>query len=62
MPEDRSYSHITLNPRGVPCLDGTRHRVIDLVADHVAHGDRAAHIGRAVSRPDAGPSPCRARV
>jgi uncharacterized protein (DUF433 family) len=44
MPEDRPYPHITLTPRGVPCLDGTRHRVLDLVADHVAHGDRAAHI------------------
>jgi uncharacterized protein (DUF433 family) len=44
MPEDTSSPHITLNPRGVLCLDGTRHRVIDLVADHVAHGYRAAQI------------------
>jgi uncharacterized protein (DUF433 family) len=44
MPEERPYPHITLSPRGVPCLDGTRHRVIDLVADHVAHGYSAAHI------------------
>jgi uncharacterized protein (DUF433 family) len=44
MPEDMPYPHITLNPRGVPCLDGTRHRVIDLVADHVAHGYSAAQI------------------
>ena len=44
MHEDTTYPHITLNPRGVPCLDGTRHRVIDLVADHVAHGYSAAHI------------------
>jgi uncharacterized protein (DUF433 family) len=44
MPEDMSYPHITLNARGVPCLDGTRHRVLDLVADHVAHGDRVAQI------------------
>lgn len=44
MPEDTTSPHITLNPRGVPCLDGTRHRVLDLVADHVAHGDRTAHI------------------
>jgi uncharacterized protein (DUF433 family) len=36
--------HLTLNPRGVPCLDGTRHRVIDLVADHVVQGYRAAHL------------------
>ena len=44
MPEDTPSPYITLNARGVPCLDGTRHRVIDLVADHVAYGDRAAHI------------------
>ncbi len=44
MPEDRPSPHITLNPHGVPCLDGTRHRVIDLVADHVAHGYSAAQI------------------
>jgi uncharacterized protein (DUF433 family) len=44
MPEDMSYPHITLNPCGVPCLDGTRHRVIDLVADHVVHGYSAAQI------------------
>jgi uncharacterized protein (DUF433 family) len=44
MPEAMPYPHITLNPRGVPCLDGTRHRVIDLVADHVAHGYSAAQI------------------
>jgi uncharacterized protein (DUF433 family) len=44
MRADTTDPHITLNPRGVPCLDGTRHRVIDLVADHVAHGYSAAHI------------------
>jgi uncharacterized protein (DUF433 family) len=44
MPEDIRYPHITLNLRGVPCLDGTRHRVIDLVADHVVHGCSAAQI------------------
>jgi hypothetical protein len=33
MPEDTSSPHITLNLRGVPCLDGTRHEVIDLVAE-----------------------------
>jgi hypothetical protein len=62
MPEDTSYPHITLNPRGVLCLDGTRHRGIDLVADHVVHGYSAAHISRAVSRPDASAHLCRARV
>ena len=62
MPEDTPDPHITLNPRGAPCLDGTRHRVLDLVADHVAHGDRVAqivepspdltpaHVGKIVSR------------
>jgi uncharacterized protein (DUF433 family) len=44
MPEDTPDPHITLNPRGAPCLVGTRHRVLDLVADHVAHGDRVAQI------------------
>jgi uncharacterized protein (DUF433 family) len=44
MPEDTPYPYITLNPRGVPCLDGTRHRILDLVADHVVHGYSAAHI------------------
>jgi uncharacterized protein (DUF433 family) len=44
MPDDTFYPHITLTPRGVPCLDGTRHRVFDLVADHVAHGDSATQI------------------
>ena len=33
MPEDTPDPHITLNPRGVQCLDGTRHRVLDLVAE-----------------------------
>jgi uncharacterized protein (DUF433 family) len=44
MPKDRPDPHSTLHPRGVPCLDGTCHWVLDLVADHVAHGDSAAHI------------------
>jgi uncharacterized protein (DUF433 family) len=44
MREDIIYPHITLNSRGVPCLDSTRHRVIDIVADHVAHGYSAAQI------------------
>jgi len=38
------YPHITMHPRGVPCIDGTRHRVIDIVADHVAHGYSVAQI------------------
>jgi uncharacterized protein (DUF433 family) len=39
-----TYPHLTVNPRGVLCIDGTRHRVIDIVADHVAHGYSAAQI------------------
>lgn len=38
------YPHITLNQQGRPCIDGTRHRVIDIVADHVAHGYSAAQM------------------
>ena len=41
---DKAYPHITFNMRGRPCIDDTRHRVIDIVADHVAHGYRAAQI------------------
>jgi uncharacterized protein (DUF433 family) len=44
MSEAIIYPHITINPRGVPCIDETRHRVIDIVADHVAHGYSAAQI------------------
>ena len=39
-----TYPHLTINTRGVLCIDGTRHRVIDIVADHVAHGYNAAQI------------------
>ena len=38
------YPHITLNSKGRPCIDGTRHRVIDIAANHVAHGYSAAQI------------------
>ena len=44
MSEAMTYPHITSNPRGVPCIDETRHRVIDIVADHVAHGYSAVQI------------------
>lgn len=44
MNEAMTYPHITINRRGVPCIDGTRHRVIDIVADHIAHGYSAAQI------------------
>jgi hypothetical protein len=33
MRDDTTDSHITLHLRGVPCLDVTRHEVIDLVAE-----------------------------
>jgi uncharacterized protein (DUF433 family) len=39
---ETSYPHITINSKGRPCIDGTRHRVIDIAADHVAHGYSAA--------------------
>ena len=39
-----TYPHITINTRGVLCIDETRHRVIDIVADHVVHGYNAAQI------------------
>lgn len=38
MRENVPYPHIVLNPSGVPCIEGTRHRVIDIATDHVAHG------------------------
>jgi uncharacterized protein (DUF433 family) len=44
MREDMTYPHITLNSRGVLCIDGTHHRAIDIVADHVAHAYNAAQI------------------
>jgi uncharacterized protein (DUF433 family) len=44
MGDPMTYPHLTVNSRGVPCIDGTRHRVIDIVADHVAHGYNAAQI------------------
>jgi uncharacterized protein (DUF433 family) len=36
--------HIISNPSGALYIDGTRYRVIDIVADHVAHGYSAAQI------------------
>jgi uncharacterized protein (DUF433 family) len=44
MGQDTTYPHITFNVQGKPCIDGTRHRVIDIVADHVAHGYSATQI------------------
>lgn len=44
MEQSAIYPHITLNNRGVPCIDGTRHRVIDIAADHVAYGYSAGQI------------------
>ena len=42
MPEDTPSPHIPLNPRGVPCLVGTRHRVFALVASD-AQAERQRH-------------------
>jgi uncharacterized protein (DUF433 family) len=44
MQKTTTYPHITINARGVPCIDGTRHRVIDIAADHIAHGYSAVQI------------------
>jgi uncharacterized protein (DUF433 family) len=44
MSNDITYPHITLNQRGVPCIDGTRHRVIDIAADHSTRGYNAEQI------------------
>ncbi len=38
------YPHITLNAQGRPCIDGTRHRMIDIVVDHIMHGYSAAQV------------------
>ena len=44
MVSETTYPHVTINSQGRPCVDGTRHRVIDIAADHVAHGYSAAQI------------------
>ncbi|ETX02591.1 MAG: hypothetical protein ETSY1_02995 [Candidatus Entotheonella factor] len=44
MVSEATYPHVTINSKGRPCIDGTRHRVIDIAADHVAHGYSAAQI------------------
>ena len=44
MHTDTTYPHISLNAHGLPCIDGTRHRVIDIAADHVAHSYSAMQI------------------
>jgi uncharacterized protein (DUF433 family) len=44
MPDATTYPHITVNSHGALCIDGTRHRVIDIAADHAVHGYSAAQI------------------
>jgi uncharacterized protein (DUF433 family) len=39
-----SSPHITSNPSGALYIDGICYRMIDIVADHVAHGYSAAQI------------------
>lgn len=39
-----NYPHIIRNDRGVPCIESTRHRVVDIAADYIAHGYGAAQI------------------
>ncbi|MCB1806687.1 MAG: DUF433 domain-containing protein [Candidatus Competibacteraceae bacterium] len=38
------YPHISQTEHGVPCIDGTRHRVMDIAADYMAHGYGARQI------------------
>ena len=35
---NETYPHITINARQRPSVDGTRHRVIDIAADHASLG------------------------
>ena len=44
MTKRSNYPHIALNANGVLCIDQTRHRVIDIAADHVAYGYSAGQI------------------
>lgn len=39
-----SYPHISYDERGVARIGSTRHRVIDIAADYIAHGYGAAQI------------------
>lgn len=38
------YPHISQTENGVPSIDGTRHRVVDIAADYIAHGYGAGQI------------------
>lgn len=40
----KNYPHITHNNHGIPHIDATRHRVVDIAADYIAHGYGAAQI------------------
>ena len=42
--QSEHYPHITHDERGVARIDATRHRVIDIAADYIAHGYGAAQI------------------
>src|SRR5947209_7963696 len=36
--QDTAYPHIQINSKGVPCIDGTRTKVIDIALARVAEG------------------------
>ena len=40
------YQHITINDKGVPCIDDTRTKVIEIVLDRIAYGWDADEIQR----------------
>lgn len=44
MSTEINYPHITWNDNSTPCIDDTRHRVIDIAADHLVHGYSAMQI------------------
>ena len=41
-----AYAHITLDDKGVPIIEGTRTKVVEIVLDHLAHGSDAREIHR----------------
>jgi uncharacterized protein (DUF433 family) len=40
------YAHISFTEEGVPMIDGTRIKVVEIVLDHLAHGSDAREIHR----------------
>lgn len=42
--QPKNYPHIAYNKHGIPYINATRHRVVDIAADYMAHGYSAAQI------------------